>query len=70
MKQILINDSQEGQAEKNKKFYAVFYQNLRDGINYYFSLQGIASSGREAFLRAVDFAGIELDYMNYQFIIK
>lgn len=70
LKQILINDSQEEQVEKNKKFYSVFYQNLRNGINYYFSLPGIAPLGREAFLRALDFAGKELDYLNYQFIIK
>lgn len=69
LKQILKDDLQEGHAEKNKKSYALFYQNLRNGINYYFGLPGIASSGREAFLKALDFAGAELDHLNYQYSI-
>lgn len=69
LKQILTDDSQEGHVKKNKKFCSAFFQNLRNGINYYFCLPGIAPSDREAFLRALDLAGIELDHLNYQYSI-
>jgi len=69
LKQILTDDSQEGQVKKNKKSYSAFFQNLRNGINYYFCLPGIAASDREVFLGALDLAGKELDYLNYQYSI-
>lgn len=64
LKERLDEDRQSGQLEKNKKYYAAFYQNLRNGISYYRCLPGVASLGREAFIKALDCVETELDYLN------
>jgi len=69
LKEKLTEGFQNGQFDKKRKFYSAFYQNLRNGIIYYRCLPGIAGSGRESFIKALDFAGVELDYLNYQYAI-
>jgi hypothetical protein len=69
LKQILTDDSKEGQVKKNKKFYSAFFQNLRNGIHYYFCLRGITPPDMEAFLKALDLAETELDCLKYQYSI-
>jgi hypothetical protein len=66
LKERLDDDLQSGELEKNKKYYAVFYQNLRNGISYYRNLPGTVPLDREAFIKALDRAGMELDHLNYQ----
>jgi hypothetical protein len=67
LKEKLTEDLQAGLFDKNKKYYAAFYQNLRNGIIYYSCLPCASGSGRESFIKALDFAGVELDYLNYQY---
>lgn len=69
LREELTEDYQTAQFDKKKKYYATFYQNLLNGINYYRWLPGVALDGREAFLKALDLAGIELDYLNYEYAI-
>lgn len=47
-----------------------FYQNLNNGIAYYRCLPGVASTRKESFIKALDFAEVELDYLNYQYAIQ
>lgn len=69
LKEKLTADVQAGQFEKNKKYYAVFYQNLRNGISYYRSLPCVSGIASKSFIRSLDHAGAELDYLNYQYAI-
>ena len=55
------------QFSKKKKYYASFYKNLRDGINYYRRLPGIADASRDQFVRNLYNADEELDLLNYQY---
>jgi len=67
--QLLMEVSTE-ELPKKKKYLANFYQNLRDGINYYRSLAGNEHSLDEAFLNALNFSDIELDALNFQYAIS
>jgi hypothetical protein len=58
------------QFSKKRKYFKSFYQNLREGINYYRLLRNIADAGRAQFVKALDNAGIELDFLNYQYSIE
>jgi hypothetical protein len=60
LKEKLDEDLQNGQFEKNKKYYTVFYQNLSNGICYYRALPGVASADHKAFIKALDFAELQL----------
>jgi hypothetical protein len=64
LKERLDDDLQSGQFEKNKKYHADFYGNIRNGISYYRSLPGVASLDREAFLKGLDRVETELNYLN------
>lgn len=63
LKERLEDDLQSGQLERNKKYHAVFYQNLKVGISYYRRLPGVASLNPEAFIKALDCAEFELDHL-------
>ena len=69
LKEQLKDDIHTEQFFKKKKFYATFYQNLRDGITYYRQLSGISDICRSQFVKALYYAGIELDFLNYQYSI-
>ncbi len=69
LKEQLDADSHTEQTSKKKQYYASFYQNLRDGILYYRQLPGISAAGRNQFVKALYYAGIELDFLNYQYKI-
>ncbi len=69
LKEKLTEDLETGQFDRNKKYYAAFYQNLRNGISYYGCLPGVALTSREPFIKALDLAGVELDYLNYHYSI-
>lgn len=69
LKEQLEGDFNTEQFEKRKKYYTFFYQNLRDGIRYYRHLQGIAGICRNEFIKALNSAGIELDFLNYRYAI-
>ncbi len=70
LKDQLADDLKTGQFSKKKKYYASFYQNLCDGISYYRQLRGIAAKRRNQFDKALYYAGIELDCLNYQYGIS
>jgi hypothetical protein len=62
----LNEDLQNGQFEKNKKYYTVFYQNLKNSISYYRGLPGVACADHKAFIKALDLADMQLDHLNCQ----
>lgn len=66
----LHNDKEPGEFANKKKYYTSFYQNLRDGINYYRLLPGIALSSHKKFTKALYYAAQELDFLNYQYAIN
>jgi hypothetical protein len=70
LKEQLEEDILTEQFSKKKQFYASFYLNLREGIAYYNQLTGISDECRPRFLRALNYAGIELDCLNYQHAIN
>jgi hypothetical protein len=70
LKEQLEEDIHTEQFSKKKKYYNSFYQNLRDGIMYYRRLTGISDTGRHQFVKALYYAGMELDFLNYQYTIN
>lgn len=70
LKEQLEEDIQPEQVSKKKKYFASFYQNLKDGIMYYRQLPGIADTSRDEFVKALGNAEKELDYLNYQYSIS
>ena len=58
---------QPAQFSKKKKYYASFFQNMRDGIAYYRQLTGITGANRDKFMKALYYSAIELDFLNYQY---
>ncbi len=70
LKEQLEEDTRAGQFAKKKKHYISFCQNLRDGILYYRRLHEISGTDRNLFVKALHFAGVELDFLNYQYEIN
>jgi hypothetical protein len=70
LKEQLEEDSSTGQFSKKKKYYTSYYQNLQEGILYYRRLPGIAVTGRNQFVKALYYAGIELDLINYRYALQ
>jgi hypothetical protein len=70
LKEQLEDDIQPEQFSKKKKYYASFYQNLRDGIMYYRRLPGISGTGKHQFTEALFNAEEELDSLNDQYAIN
>lgn len=68
-KEQLLEDVENEQFEKKKKFYIGFYQNLRSGIAYYKSLIGLSDATKLKLDKDLDAASLELDYLNYQYEI-
>ena len=69
LKEQLEDDFHTEQFAKKKKYFASFYQNLWDGITYYRQLPGISGRHRNQFAKDLYYAGIELDFLNYQYAI-
>jgi hypothetical protein len=67
LKEMLTEDLRTGQFVKNKKKHISFYQNLRNGLDYYSSLPFASDAAREAFNKSLELAGAELDCLNYQY---
>lgn len=67
LKEQINEDIQAGQFDKKKKYYTGFYQNLRHGINYYRDLPGFSEATKQKLVRDLDGAGLELDFLNYQY---
>src|SRR5665811_1102570 len=70
LKEQLEDDIQPEQFSKKKKYYASFYQNLRDGIMYYQQLPGISGTSKHQFTEALFNAEEELDSLNDQYAIN
>jgi hypothetical protein len=69
LKEQLEEELPGEQFLKKKKYFKSYYQNLRDGINYYRQLRGITGTSRAPFVKALVNAGLELDFLNYQYSI-
>ncbi len=70
LREQLIADFHTEQFVKRKKYYNSFYQNLRSGIKYYRSLPPVAVARRNEFFKALYYAEIELDSLNYQYTLS
>lgn len=70
LKEQLKADAGSGELPKRKKYYHNYYQNLRNGIKYYRSLPSIAVARRNEFFKALYYAEIELDSLNYQYTLS
>jgi hypothetical protein len=70
LKEQLKADFHTEQFAKRKKYYYNYYQNLRDGIKYYRSLPPVAVARRNEFFKALYYAEIELDSLNYQYMLS
>jgi hypothetical protein len=68
LEEQLLNDNSANNLLKNKKYYAGFYKNLRDGIAYYQRLE-MFSSGNAEFQQNLLAAGRELDKLNFTYKI-
>ncbi|MBH2003655.1 MAG: hypothetical protein I8H66_03110 [Sphingobacteriia bacterium] len=66
----LGNEKQEELTPKKKKFYAGFYQNIKDGINYYKGLALISETEKAQFLKDLEYAEVALDCVNYQYALN
>ncbi len=66
LKEQLDLDIPFEELAKKKKYFVSFYQNLREGINYYQQLQGFSHGSKKSFMEALEFADLELDSLNYQ----
>jgi len=69
LKEQLEGDDQPETFSKKKKYYTSFYHNLREGISYYRKLPGLSGTHRNRFVKDLDYAEIELDFLNYQYAI-
>jgi len=67
LKEELSNDLLLGQLDKKDKYYTTFYQNLRDGIDYYRNLDGIGGINPNTFLNSLEKAETELNLLSHQF---
>lgn len=70
LKEQLEGDDQPKTFSKKKKYYTSFYQNLREGISYYRKLPSLSGTHWNRFVKDLDYAGIELDSLNYQYLIN
>jgi hypothetical protein len=70
LKEQLEEDMDIEQFSKKKKYYVAFYQNLRNGVGYYRQLAGVDASARSRFVKALYYAGLELDFLDYQFELE
>jgi len=69
LKEQLEEHTEPEQFSKKKKYFASFYQNLRNGIMYYRQLPGLSGNTRNMFVKALYYAEIELDFLNYHYAI-
>ncbi|HLF46011.1 MAG TPA: hypothetical protein VI548_06280 [Chitinophagaceae bacterium] len=69
LKEQLEDSFSSEQFSKKKKYFASFYKNIREGISYYQNLHSITYSGGNEFFKALKDAGLELDFLNYQYSI-
>ncbi len=70
LKDQIREDTLMDQMDKKKKFYALFYQNLRNGINYYREMGGLEEDTKQKLLKDLDSATLEIDFLNYQYEIN
>ena len=70
LKEELKDDIQNEQFEKRSKYYTAFFQNLRNGINYYRTLNGLSDQTKQQMLKDLDNASLELDSLVYQYELR
>lgn len=69
LKEQLKSDILIGKFSTKKNYYISFYQNLREALVYYRQLPLSGKTGND-FFKALYYAGIELDFLNYQYEIS
>ena len=50
-----------------KKYFTNYYQNLRNGISYYYSLPGSSHNSEKQFTKELSDAELELELLNFQY---
>jgi hypothetical protein len=70
LKEELKDDIQHEQFEKRSKYYIAFFQNLRNGISYYRSLNGLLDQTKQQMLKDLGNASLELDSLVYQYELR
>ena len=70
LKDQIKEDTLQNLIDKKKKFYATFYQNLRNGINYYREMTGLEDAIKQKLFKDLDSAALEIDFLNYQYEIN
>ncbi len=70
LKEQLEEHAEPEQFSKKKKYFTSFYKNLREGLMYYRRMPGISATSRNQFARSLYYAGLELDFLNYQYAIE
>ena len=70
LKEELKDDIQHEQFEKRSKYYTAFFQNLRNGINNYRTLNGLSDLTKQQMLKDLDNASLELDSLVYQYELR
>jgi len=70
LKEELKDAIQQEQFEKRSKYYTTFFQNLRNGINYYRGLNGFSEPTKQQMLKDLDNASLELDSLVYQYELR
>jgi len=70
LKELLQRRPRQEQTAKEKKSLSDFYRNLRTGIKYYRQLSLAWAALADEFGQGLDFAGLELDSLNYQYSIS
>ena len=70
LKEQLEEHAGPEQFSKKKKYFTSFYKNLREGLMYYRQVPGISGASGNQFARALYYAGLELDFLNYQYGIE
>ncbi len=67
LKEKISEDVQSGHFSKNKKFYGTYFKNMVNGIRYYRQLTVHSDSYQKQFLKALNDAELELDFLNDQY---
>ena len=67
LKEKLEEGFNTDQLTSMQKYFVSFYQNLRNGISYYYNLPGLSHNTNEQFMEELSNAELELELLNFQY---
>jgi len=67
LKEKLEDGFNTDQLISMKKYFTTYYQNLRNGISYYYSLPCLSHNSEKQFTNGLSNAKLELELLNFQF---